>query len=197
MFSRMALLVAAMLLVTASPAASQPAPHRECFRFRHIANQSVEIELAATTLTVHDRGEATVLTQIISKPYGQLISVAVDPTGKDPQEHYFDFREINGREMLVFDSQVFVPVCKRPSLAEWRATEGGDRITRVSEFQSILRFKGDEYSCTIDHEPEGDTAGILSCNGRRTFSFTMSDDDSRISIDGVAMDRAKPLMPFQ
>lgn len=197
MLTRMCLWTAVVFVATAGTAASQTAPHRECFRFRHIANKAVEIELSDKTVTIHDRGEATVLTQIISKPYGQLISAAVDLSGEDPQEHYFEFSEINGREMLIFDSQVFVPVCKRPSLVEWRAAEGGNRLTRVSEFQSILRFNGDEYFCSIDHAPEGDVPGILSCKGRRTFSFTVNGDASKISIDGLAMDRAKPLLPFQ
>lgn len=85
----------------------------ECNVFKHEANDKVVVTLADQTVTLDNNGDVKTMIRAITKPYGQLVEVAVEGTEPNAPEHFFEFLKFGKVEKLVFDSQVFVKACKK------------------------------------------------------------------------------------
>lgn len=105
---RTLLIAPLVILAVALPASADEA---SCNRFRLEGDPAVQIEIGTTTVTIDDRGEKLTFDQIITKRFGRLMSATVESSDADALEHYFQIKEIGGRETLIYDSQIFLPAC--------------------------------------------------------------------------------------
>lgn len=91
--------------------ATAPAIGAECMTFSHEVTPEVRITIGDQTVEVSDRGDVSNFQIGTTKPYGQLIDVALEGMEVDAVVHYYQITEINGRRALIYDSQIFLPAC--------------------------------------------------------------------------------------
>ncbi len=83
----------------------------ECTTFAHETNPAIKVTVNNADVVIDDNGDKFTWEQTITKPYGQPITGAIESLDANAPIHYFQILDVNGRRTLIFDSQIFLPVC--------------------------------------------------------------------------------------